>query len=275
MKKKGSLVVVGSGIKSISHITIETRNLIKDADKVLYILADFLSKEWISKMNSSSEDMHKFYANGKPRDQSYNDMNDYTMSFVRKGLKVCVVYYGHPGVFCAPGHLSVIQAKKEGFDAIMLPGISSEDCLFSDLNIDPAHGCQSFESTSFLIYKRAFDPSSILVLWQIGVTGHLDFQDQGYNAKHGVRVMTEYLLNFYPSEHSICVYEAALYCTCLPAIQRLELKDLPEADINSASTLLIYPYLGKFMGADIEMLKKLKIQDKFIKYKLLAEIEDN
>ena len=83
-----------------------------------------------------------------------------------------VVFYGHQRVFVHPGHESIRRAHMEGFPACMLPGISAEDCLFAELGIDPSkNGCQSFEATDFLVYKRKFDNRSSLILWQIGANG--------------------------------------------------------------------------------------------------------
>ena len=67
-----------------------------------------------------------------------------------------------------------MQARAEGFNARMLPGISAEDCLFANLGADPGtHGCQSFEATSFLLRKPKFDTLTHLILWQIlfGIQG--------------------------------------------------------------------------------------------------------
>jgi hypothetical protein len=103
-------------------------------------------------------------------------MSELTLKYLREGLNVCVVYYGHPGVFVMPSHDSIRQARAAGFEAIMLPGISAEDCLFADLGIDPGRiGCQSFEATDFLVNRRKFDTSSHLILWQIGVIGDLSY----------------------------------------------------------------------------------------------------
>lgn len=270
----GSLVVVGSGIKSIAHITTETRNTIKQADKVLYILADYLTKQWIVQQNPTAEDMHRFYANDKPREQSYQEMIAYSLQFVQQGLHVCVVYYGHPGVFCTPGHESVRQARAGGYQAEMLPGISAEDCLFSDLLLDPVRGCQSFEATDFLVYHRQFDPRCLLILWQIGVTGHLDFQRNGYQHRRGVEVLTQYLQQFYPASHVVTVYEAATYNVCEPVIQHVALGDLPEAQISSVSTLLVPAYVSPdYKGADLAMVHALGIDSQYIKFKTLAELE--
>ena len=54
----------------------------------------------------------------------------------------------------------------------MEPGISAEDCLYADLGIDPGSvGCQHYEASQFMFYRRRIDPSAYLVLWQVGIAG--------------------------------------------------------------------------------------------------------
>jgi hypothetical protein len=89
----------------------------------------------------------------------------------------------------------------------MLPGVSTEDCLFADLGIDPAAGCQSYEATDFLLNGRRIDTSAALVLWQAGVVGDLRYR-QG-PATDGLRVLVDHLLHLYPGDHRVMVYEAA------------------------------------------------------------------
>jgi hypothetical protein len=76
------------------------------------------------------------------------------LSYVRKGFLFVV----------DPAHESIRRARMEGISACMLPGISAEDCLFAELGIEPSeNGCQSFEATDFLVYKRKFDNRSSLI----------------------------------------------------------------------------------------------------------------
>jgi precorrin-6B methylase 1 len=84
---------------------------------------------------------------GEPHNYAYDRMVERILSYVRRGLNVCVVFYGHPGVFVHPGHESIRRARIEGFSACILPGISAEDCLFAELGIDPSKNGQSFEAT--------------------------------------------------------------------------------------------------------------------------------
>lgn len=101
---------------------------------------------------------------------------------VREGKVVVAVFYGHPGVFASPTHRAIALAKAEGFKAIMLPGVSAEDCLCADLGIDPATiGLLTYEATDLLIRNRVLVPSIPLVLWQVGVVGIIDFKFRGFD----------------------------------------------------------------------------------------------
>jgi uncharacterized protein YabN with tetrapyrrole methylase and pyrophosphatase domain len=260
--KIGSLHVIGTGIKSISHLTTETKGLIASCDKLLYVVADPITKEWLLESNESAEDMMRFYEKNKPREQTYIDMAEYSLSFVRKGMNVCVAYYGHPGVFVAPSHMSLKTAREEGYFVEMLPGISAEDCLFCDLGIDPARtGCQSYEATDFLVYSRNFDNRSSLILWQIGVIGYFDFQNK-YDNAIGLKVLTEHLLKFYFENHEVVIYEASMFSVAKPLIKILEMKDLETAVITPISTLFVPPV--KDFKANPEMIEKLGIPEKYL-----------
>src|SRR5207249_5467785 len=131
---------------------------------------------------------------------------------VSTGAYVCAAFYGHPGVFVNPGHDAVRRARREGFRARMLPGISTEDCLFADLGLDPADsGCQSFEATDFLAYRRRFDPTSSLILWQVGVLGEPSLPTHVGGRPERIRRLTAVLLRHYGERHPAVVYQAAQF----------------------------------------------------------------
>ena len=57
----------------------------------------------------------------------------------RNGKTVCAAFYGHPGIFVyRPVARQWPVPAPRAFTRWMLPGISSLDCLFADLGIDPA-----------------------------------------------------------------------------------------------------------------------------------------
>ncbi|MDP9289970.1 MAG: SAM-dependent methyltransferase [Thermoproteota archaeon] len=246
---EGSLIVVGSGIQAVRHVTLEALQSIEYADKVFYLVADPITGLWIKKLRPDAESLTDYYIEGKRRTRIYSEIVESTLEHVRLGLTVCLLLYGHPGVFAKNiSQVSIRKARKEGFSANMFPGISAEDCLFADLGIDPSSpGCQSFEATSFLLHKYKFDTSCHLILWQIGAIGDMGFNPRKDN-KHGLIVLTDFLKQYYDSKHEVVVYQAAQYCICKPIIQRVSLDSLPEVYVDYITTLYVPPNLS---AADI------------------------
>ena len=240
-EKKGSLIVVGTGIRSVGQLTTESIAWIERAEKVFYIVSEPIAESLILRLNPSAESLQKHYAQGKPRLQTYQDISDTILASVREGKQTCAAFYGHPGVFVLPSHVAVRQARSEGYEARMLPGISAEDCLFADLGVDPAtSGCQAWEATDFVMNHRNVDPSSSVILWQIGVVGEWTYQQSGYR-NSGLPLLIEKLMRYYRPDHTVVVYEAAVLPGCNPNIRPVPLSHLPSVPLSSASTLYIPP----------------------------------
>jgi hypothetical protein len=242
MNGKGSLVLVGTGIKVVGQLTLEAVAWMRRADKLLYVVADAVAEETIRSLNpAGAESMHGFYADGKNRLDTYRQMVERMMSCVRGGLLTCAAFYGHPGVFVYPSHEAMRQARAEGYPARMLPGISAEDCLFADLGIDPAiAGCQAYEATDFLLGQRRIEPASSLILWQVGVVGNWTYQQRGYEL-NAMPLLLERLLQHYPPEHEVYIYEAAIFPGCEPVIRRVPLIYLGQSGLSAISTLYLPP----------------------------------
>src|SRR5438552_11651328 len=255
--KLGSLIIVGTGIQFAGQMTIEARAHIKQAEKVLFLVSDPITADWIKDINPSAESLYPCYQQGESRMIAYEGMIERILGEVRKGLRVCAVFYGHPGVFVYPSHEAMKLARLEGYSAKMLPGISAEDCLFADLGIDPArNGCQSFEATDFLIHKRKFDTGCALILWQIGCIGDPTFSLEPYGTR-GLHVLTEYLCQYYDATHPAIVYEAAACAPFDPSMEHVHLATLPAAQTSPIPTPYIAP--AQQASLDYEMLDRLGI----------------
>jgi uncharacterized protein YabN with tetrapyrrole methylase and pyrophosphatase domain len=241
-KHKGSLVVVGTGIRTVGHLTMEAVAWIKQADKVLYVVGDPVAELMLKELNpNGAESLTHMYAEGKQRIDTYNQMIARTLECVRAGMVTCMACYGHPGVFVYPSHESIRRARSEGYSARMLPGISSEDCLFADLGVDPGiSGCQSYEATDFLLNGRVIDPSSSVVLWQIGVVGDATFKASGYDLS-AMPLLIERLLAIYPASHPMYLYEAAVFHGCDPIIRQITAVELSYGPLSAGYTLYIPP----------------------------------
>lgn len=239
---RGSLVVVGTGIRTVGQLTLEAITWIKHSDVTLYLVADPIAEEAIRHLNPrGAMSLRGYYGDGINRSQSYEAMIQHILSCIRAGLRTCAAFYGHPGVFAYPSHESIRRARQEGYGARMLPAISAEDCLFADLGVDPAvNGCQSFEATDFLLHNRTVDTSSQLILWQVGVVGDWTYKSNGYDLG-AFPLLIGKLCELYGPQHEVYVYEAAILPGLSPAITRIALSSLTAAYVNAGSTLYVPP----------------------------------
>jgi uncharacterized protein YabN with tetrapyrrole methylase and pyrophosphatase domain len=163
---------------------------------------------------------------------------------VRSGARVCAAFYGHPGVFVRPSHEAVARARAEGHDARMLPAVSAEDCLFAELGVDPAlHGCASYDATTFLARPRPVDTTAALVLWQVSAVGESRAVTSGSHGRN-LDVLSARLLELYPAQHEVVLYEASPFPASNALVERLELVTLADARPTPQATLYVPPVLA-------------------------------
>ena len=237
---RGRLVVVGSGLQPARHSGPRTISEISRAD-IVFSLGDGFALDWLRDLNANCRDLGERYSDDRDRRESYAEMQNLILEQVRAGRYVCVVLYGHPGVFAQVGRKAMARARAEGFETRMEPGISAEACLYADLDLDPGeHGVQSFEATQFLVQQRQIDPASLLLLWQISQAGNLDCT--GFEARRErVAVLVEKLKRWYTPEQEVVLYEAATLPIQKFRAERVALSSLPDAVLNPATTLVIPP----------------------------------
>ena len=254
----GSLIVVGTGIRTVGQLTLESIAWIKQADKVLYVVGDPIAEAMIHELNpKGAESLSVFYGVGKQRIETYEQMIERILECVRGGMMTCVASYGHPGVFVYPTHEAIRRARAEGYSAKMLPGISAEDCLFADLNVDPGIlGCQSYEATDFLANGRVIDNSSALILWQIGVVGDATFKTNGYDTS-AMPLLIQRLLQYYPPTHPIYLYEAAVLPGCEAIIIPTTITGLTGVPMSAGFTAYVPP--ARQTASDPVMVQQMQV----------------
>ena len=259
MERHGSLVCVGLGMMLGAHLTPRSRSHIEQADVVFAALSDPIVELWLQEMRPDMRSLQPCYAEGRSRRDTYAGMVAILLAAVRRGRRVCGVFYGHPGVFALAPHQAIAEARAEGFPAHMEPGISAEDCLYADLGIDPGtHGCQHYEASQFMFHVRRFDPSAYLVLWQVGIAGDRSLRRFDASPAHQ-RLLVEILAGHYPPGHEVIVYEAATLAFTTARMGRMPLSDLAEATLHLHTTLVIPPV--RPLQRDQAMLDRLAALD--------------
>lgn len=255
--QRGSLTIVGAGIRSGLQVTQETISCIERAGKVLYLLSEDVPTAWIHSLNESAESMAALYGPGRRYRDVYDDIVDTILEWVRKDVDVCAMTYGHPYVFDTSTRAAAKRADAEGYRVRVLPGISALDCLFVDLELDPGlNGCHTFDATDFLVRRRAPDVTVPLVLWQISVIG--GSHTAARVDRDNLAVLAARLAEHYGPDHEVVVYEATPYPIGRPTIERCRLDDLAAADVSGMSSLYVPPL--NVAAADAEMRSRLGMQ---------------
>jgi uncharacterized protein YabN with tetrapyrrole methylase and pyrophosphatase domain len=235
-----SLTVVGTGIRAIGQLTIEALAAIAEAEALLHVIGDPVQEGALRAINPAAQTMIGYYSDGGQRYSAYEAMVRHILAEVASGKRTVAAFYGHPGVFTYPSHESVRRARAAGYPARMLPAVSAEDCLFADLGIDPGDGCQSFEATDFVFSQRTFDPSSHLVLFQVGHFGRLTYEPTATGLE-AFPALVHKLAAAYPPGHTATIYEAPFDPAGVARVQRVPIAALRDVQMTPATTLYVPP----------------------------------
>lgn len=236
----GSLTVVGTGIRAISQLTVEALAEMVNAEALFHVIGEPLQEAALRTINPAAEELTGYYVDGMERSATYEAMVQHVLEAVFAGKRTVAAFYGHPGVFTYPSHESVRRARAAGYPARMLPAVSAEDCLFADLGIDPADGCQAFEATDFLLQPRRVDPRSHLILWQVGTIGNWTYESGGYDLQSFPGLVHK-LAGMYPPGHPATVYEAPFEPSASARVERMPILRLNALRLTPATTLHIPP----------------------------------
>lgn len=255
----GSLVCVGVGVTLGSHISPLSRSHIEKADVVFAGVADGFMEQWLMRMNPDVRSLQSFYEEGKSRMRTYRQMVQAMVAEVRTGRKVCGAFYGHAGVFAWAPHKAIELARSEGFHAHMEPGISAEDCLYADLGIDPGtYGCQHYEASQMMLFRRRVDPTAYLVVWQVGLAGDQTLKRFSTGPAYR-QILVDVLARDYPLDHEVIIYRAATLPLHKPRIERTSLANLVLAHIEVPDTVVIPP--ARPMEVDQDIRNRLSALD--------------
>ncbi len=260
--KKGSLTILGTGIETIG-IAIGDKSLIEQADKVLYCVADPVTVTWLNQLRPDALDLYVLYGEDKARYVTYMQMTEAQLYWVRKGLNVVCLFYGHPGIFVLSTHRAIMIARREGYRAIMKAGVSALDTLCADLGVDPCNpGLQTYEATEALIRRRTIDTTANVVLWQVGLIGEGGFRRLGF-LNNNFSYFVNWLQEIYGEDFEITHYIGSRYPTIEPIIEVYKLNELHapvvQSRINGLSTFYIPPKdvveTNKKVCIDLGMIK--------------------
>ncbi len=125
-----------------------------------------ITKQWIERYSKLSESLDPTYFSEDDRQNSYDKIRDKILTELHTYDFITVVVYGHPTIFADPGLQAIFAVQQNSIDTIILPGISAENCLYADFQIDSGQfGCFHVEATELLLYDKVIDSTVHRCLW--------------------------------------------------------------------------------------------------------------
>jgi precorrin-6B methylase 1 len=239
---RGALVIVGTGIQWAGQTTLAAERAIRDADVVLFAVADAWAARWIRSLNPHTAAL-PYPRDGRPRRDIYRQMTSCILAELEKPARVCAVFYGSPTFLARSAHEALQAARAAGFPAALLPGVSSVECMAADLGIDFGElGCQIFEANVFLSRPRHVDTSAYLILCQVAMIGQpAAFDGDVHRVRRGLVNLAERLRGVYPPGHRALLYEASRHPLEPPKVIAVALSELAEASLSEVATLCVPP----------------------------------
>lgn len=251
--------VLGTGMVGYRQLTQEAEQILEQVERV-YILHPLPEvNEFIGDLCRSVTNLTEEYEQGSDRSRSYERMARRVVDgAVHAEEPIAFVLYGHPTVGVTPTRLIQEMADERGLRVEIAPGISSLDCLYTDLNLDPFNrGLQLFEATDLLVYDIDLDPATPALVVQVGLTETRLYDDRDSTQERFVP-LKEHLLQFYPSDHEVSLVRTATHP--LATSERIsvpieEFETIAE-DVDNTHTLFIPPARNRTVS-DEELAEKV------------------
>jgi hypothetical protein len=236
------LSVIGLGLRCPEQTSRRSMAALRQADHCFFISDNLEKQRWLAKLNPHFTNLMTYYAKGKPRRQTYEEMAECVLAQLRQGHHAALISYGHPLVFCDPSRLAFEKTLAEGYQLEILPAISSIDCLLAHLRVDTQqYGVQIYEGHDLLLHGIRVDPNSSQIIFQVPSLGDNTGGWTPGRFRGFIRALSEQLALTYGWEHPAILYFGSNAPDRPHRIDSLTLAQLPEAEMVSEYTLWIPP----------------------------------
>lgn len=251
------IYITGLGIRTVEHATDELVSTLRRCEEVLFVDTGVATAAWLATLCPRVTDLYaESYGERRSRVNAYEHMAARVLEAALDHPPVAFAMQGHPLVYSTAPFLIREAAALLDLQVEVLPGISSLDCLFAELWLDPCHdGLQMYEATDLLLRHRPIQPDVPLLLWQVGNVETRLHSGRASRPERFDRLRAR-LLQTYPADHPVTVFFSRPH-PLVPSTRRvLPLGELgAEPDLLHPGVTLYLPPVAIRPVEDVELLR--------------------
>lgn len=239
MKK---IYLMGAGIYSSLHLTIETIQAIKVCGTIYVLHDDINVLNKIKEINNNVIDCIEFYNSSttKIRSDIYDSISDKIIeNSLNTNEPIGFIVHGHPLFLVSASERLIEKAEKHSILVRTLAAVSSIDTLLVDLQIDFGYACQIYDSTFFCNNNINFEPKVPLILFQLSTLNNPNVV-KGHVSTSVLLPLYNKLIKHYHETHNIKIIHSASHLLEKSTILDLSLKDIISTDLNISNRPTMY-----------------------------------
>jgi uncharacterized protein YabN with tetrapyrrole methylase and pyrophosphatase domain len=236
------LLLIGLGVMIPDHITVQATRALSRCTH-LYSIVQEPPPLWLPP-NCVREitvvNVLKWYSESILRTENYDRVAESIMKEVSIGRTIGYVTYGNPMAYDRVAQNLVNYAKESNLGIEVVPGISSIDTIFCDLQVDMAPGVQVYEASWLFACQISPRIDFPLLLLQVGAFGSLRTHYSERPDGRTLTDLTDFLCRIYPKSHVVSLVRSTGHENHLASIRTLLLGNLCEATADELSGASLY-----------------------------------
>ncbi len=202
------IYLLGSGIHSSLHFSVETLQAISVCRTVFVLHDDLSIHEYLKEYCSDVRDLAPMYENQEIRSDVYHKIAELLVKEALDKPKIAFIVHGHPLFLVSAAEYTLSLARSRGLRVSVLPAVSSFDTILCDLEIDYGYGLQMFDATTLIREQWKPNPAIPMLVFQLATTlnGNVVFSDPDSSV---LKPLVNHLLETYSPEHNCIVLHSS------------------------------------------------------------------
>jgi precorrin-3B methylase len=253
------LFIIGLGVMIPGHITKLATDCMSRCVKLFAIVQEpthlWLPQAGIGRIEVVN--LLQSYVEGNLRTQNYERATRRVIDDLKEGQSVGYVTYGNPMAYDSVAQNLVHEAKKSGFRARVIPGISSVDTIFCDLGRDMAPAVQIFDASWLLACGLRPQVTIPTLLLQMGTFG--SFRTHYTERRDGSSLsdLVSHLGVVYPSRHPVSLIRSTSHHSQPAKVTEVSLENLGRVSSEELSGASLYIPAVQSTRFNEEMVQKM------------------